>query len=90
MVRLLARVMGVGKETVDMQVHEVLSRNLRDRRAVAGQVEEADLCRQAVEEDRPLTDDRRRGRWKEDRMAGRARHLPRCQASCSWSGRFSQ
>ena len=52
MVRLLARVMGVGKETVDMQVHEVLSRNLRDRLAVAGQVEE-DLCRQVVEEDRP-------------------------------------
>lgn len=51
MVRLLTRVMGVGKETVDMQLHEVLSRNLRDRRAVAGQVEEEDLCRQAVEED---------------------------------------
>ena len=35
MVRLLARVMGVGIETADMLVHEVLSRNLRDRRAVA-------------------------------------------------------
>jgi transposase len=35
MVRLLARVVGVGAETADMLVHEVLSRNLRDRRAVA-------------------------------------------------------
>src|SRR5258707_3456324 len=34
MVRLLARVMGVGIETADMLVHEVLSRNMRDRRAV--------------------------------------------------------
>jgi len=34
-VRLLARVVGVGLETADMLVHEVLSRNLRDRRAVA-------------------------------------------------------
>src|ERR1700733_9098520 len=35
MVRLLARVMGVGIETADMLVHEALSRNMRDRRAVA-------------------------------------------------------
>lgn len=35
MVRLLARVVGVGLETADMLVQEVLSRNLRDRRAVA-------------------------------------------------------
>jgi transposase len=35
MVRLLARVMGIGIETADMLVREVLSRNLRDRRAVA-------------------------------------------------------
>ena len=35
MVCLLARVVGVGIETADMLVHEVLSRNLRDRRAVA-------------------------------------------------------
>ena len=35
MVRLLARIIGVGIETADMLVHEVLSRNLRDRRAVA-------------------------------------------------------
>ena len=35
MVRLLARVIGVGIETADMLVHEVLSRSLRDRRAVA-------------------------------------------------------
>jgi len=35
MVRLLARVIGVGVETADMLVREVLSRQLRDRRAVA-------------------------------------------------------
>ena len=35
MVSLLARVVGVGIETADMLAHEVLSRNLRDRRAVA-------------------------------------------------------
>ena len=35
MVRLLARVIGVGTETADMLVQEVLSRNMRDRRAVA-------------------------------------------------------
>jgi transposase len=35
MVRLLARVLGLGIETADMLVHEVLSRDLRDRRAVA-------------------------------------------------------
>jgi transposase len=35
MVRLLARVIGIGIETADMLVHEVLSRDLRDRRAVA-------------------------------------------------------
>ena len=35
MVRLLSRVVGVGVETADMLVHEILSRRLRDRRAVA-------------------------------------------------------
>jgi transposase len=35
MVRLLARIVGVGIETADMLVCEVLLRNLRDRRAVA-------------------------------------------------------
>jgi transposase len=35
MVRLLTRVVGVGIETADMLVHEVFSRNLRDRKAVA-------------------------------------------------------
>jgi transposase len=35
MMRLLARVMGIGIETADMLVQEVLSKNLRDRRAVA-------------------------------------------------------
>jgi len=35
MVRLLASSVGVGVETADMLVQEILSRNLRDRRAVA-------------------------------------------------------
>jgi transposase len=35
MVQLLARVIGIGIETADMLVREVLSRHLRDRRAVA-------------------------------------------------------
>ncbi|TIL87782.1 MAG: IS110 family transposase [Mesorhizobium sp.] len=35
MVRLLARIVGIGVETADMLVHEMLSRKLRDRRAVA-------------------------------------------------------
>ena len=35
MVHLLARIIGVGIETADMLVREALSRNLRDRRAVA-------------------------------------------------------
>ena len=35
MVRLLARILGIGLETADMLVHEVLARTLRDRRAVA-------------------------------------------------------
>jgi transposase len=35
MIRLLARIMGVGIETADLLVNEALSRNLRDRRAVA-------------------------------------------------------
>jgi transposase len=35
MVRLLARVIGVGIETADMLVQEVMSRNMRDRRAIA-------------------------------------------------------
>jgi transposase len=35
MVRLLAGILGLGVETADMLVQEVLSRNLRDRRAVA-------------------------------------------------------
>ena len=34
MVQLLARVIGIGIETADMLVREVLSRTLRDRRAV--------------------------------------------------------
>jgi transposase len=35
MVRLRAWVVGIGTETADMLVHEVLSRPMRDRKAVA-------------------------------------------------------
>jgi transposase len=35
MIRLIARIRGIGVETADMLVREVLVRNLRDRRAVA-------------------------------------------------------
>jgi len=35
MVRLLVRVVGIGTETADMLVNEVLSRPMRDRKAVA-------------------------------------------------------
>jgi transposase len=35
MIRLLARVIGIGIETADMLVNEVMTRGLRDRRAVA-------------------------------------------------------
>jgi transposase len=35
MVRLIAQIVGVGIETADMLVHEILSRNLRDQRALA-------------------------------------------------------
>src|SRR5271155_1976669 len=35
MLLILTRVLGIGIETADMLVHEVLSRNLRDQRAVA-------------------------------------------------------
>ena len=35
MVRLLSRVIGIGIETADMLVREILSRKLRDRRALA-------------------------------------------------------
>ena len=35
MVRLIAQVVGVGIETADMLVHEILSRNLRDQKALA-------------------------------------------------------
>jgi transposase len=34
LVLMLARVLGLGLETADLQVHEVLTRNLRDHRAV--------------------------------------------------------
>jgi transposase len=35
MVHLIARIFGIGIETADTLVHEVLSRNLRDRKAIA-------------------------------------------------------
>jgi transposase len=51
MVRLIARVLGVGVETADMLVNEVLARHLRDRKAVAryagltGSPDESGRCR---------------------------------------------
>ena len=51
MIRLLAQVRGLGIETADMLVREVLSRRLRDRRAVAryggltGSPDESGACR---------------------------------------------
>ena len=35
MMRMLTRIMGIGIETADMLVHELLSRKLRDQRGVA-------------------------------------------------------
>jgi transposase len=35
MVRLIAKIVGIGIETADMLVHEILSRNLRDHKALA-------------------------------------------------------
>ena len=35
MIRLIARVLGIGIETADMLVNEILSRHLRDSKAVA-------------------------------------------------------
>lgn len=35
MIRLIAQIVGVGIETADMLVHEILSRNLRDQKALA-------------------------------------------------------
>ena len=35
MMRMLARILGIGIETADMLVHEVLTRKLRDQRGVA-------------------------------------------------------
>jgi hypothetical protein len=42
--RLLSSVIGVGIESEDMLVHEVLSRNLRDRKAVAAQQPRSRSC----------------------------------------------
>jgi len=35
MLQLLAKIRGIGLETANLLVYEILSRNLRDRRAVA-------------------------------------------------------
>src|SRR5262249_53058220 len=44
MVRMLARVVAVGIETADMLVHEVVSRGMRDRRAVLPQHRAAEVA----------------------------------------------
>ena len=45
MILILMRVVGIGIETADMLVKEILSRNLRDRRAVARYGENRRGCR---------------------------------------------
>jgi transposase len=49
MVRLLARIVGVGVETADLLVHEVLSRPMRDRRAVARYAGLRNLCKSQLQ-----------------------------------------
>ena len=61
MVRLLAKILGLGIETADMLVNEVLSRNLRDRRAVAryagltGSPDESGKKRRERDSPKPVT-----------------------------------
>ena len=70
MVRLLARVIGVGIETADMLVQEVLSRNMRDRRAVARYARPHWLARREREE----TPGERAGPFRQ--RSSSARHDP--------------
>jgi hypothetical protein len=63
MVRLIANVIGVGTETADMLFQEVLSRNLRDRRAVARFAGSPALQMRAV----PAGE---RGGWRSQAMLG--------------------
>jgi transposase len=81
MILLLARVVGIGIETADMLVQEVLSRKLRDRRAVAryggltGSPEESGARR------------REKGLARACPGEGRGRATPACAAACcSWLG----
>jgi transposase len=61
MILLLARVMGIGIETADLLVNEVMIRNLRDRRAVAryagitGSPEESGRCSAKRDFQNPVT-----------------------------------
>ena len=70
MVRLLARVIGVGVETADMLVQEVLSRNMRDRRA------DSALCRPhgLARRERQKTPGERAGPFRQ--RSGSTRHDP--------------
>jgi transposase len=72
MVRMLASIIGVGVETADMLVQEILSRNLRDRRAVARYAglggkaqDDDDRCTCPKASDRTVAHgyDRRNPRW---------------------------
>ena len=70
MVRLLARVIGVGVETADMLVQEVLSRSMRDRRA------DSALCRPhgLARRERQKTPGERAGPFRQ--RSGSTRHDP--------------
>src|SRR3954469_3717749 len=74
MVRLLARVIGIGIETADMLVHEILARNLRDRRAVTRY---AGLTGSPDES----------GSRRREKGLAKAGTMPGCGAAwCSWPG----
>jgi transposase len=82
MVLLLARVIGVGIETADMLVHEILSRNLRDRRAVAryGGPHRFTQCkRQQTTGERPLAVWQRSGAARDGPAGVALSALPKAQ-----------
>jgi hypothetical protein len=76
MVRLLARVIGVGIETADMLVQEALSRNLRDRRAVARYAGLEVLEAQTQWEDLPNYDNES-NKWHDSILIARKGPRPR-------------
>ena len=82
MVRLLARVIGVGVETADMLVQEVLSRSMRDRRAVAryaGLTGSPERERQKTREKRADPFRQRSGSTRHDPIGVAISHVPEGQ-----------